>query len=340
FQNPEMRLILPWICLASGLFERARAQKPSADLILQRILNDSYDARVRPSAADEKGNVVPVAVEVNIMIRSLEKVDVVSMRYDLQIMLRQFWKDPRLAYGNINPDAPPSISISDRDAIWKPDTYFQNERHTHRHGDVLIRISPDGSVKYSERLTVTLACPMHLEMFPLDVQECPLELASFGHSDKDIVYKWGSADPVLLKDGVGETLPSIHLDGLRTSEYTSRTNTGSYTILRVSFHLKRMIRHYIMQVFIPSAMLVIVSWVSFWLDRTFASARVGLGISTLLTLTVCSAALNSHLPPVNYIKALDVWIGVSLSFIFASLAEYALVCFKAEQQGRKGETYR
>uniref|UniRef100_A0A1I7WYQ9 Neur_chan_memb domain-containing protein n=1 Tax=Heterorhabditis bacteriophora TaxID=37862 RepID=A0A1I7WYQ9_HETBA len=43
--------------------------------------------------------------------------------------------------------------------------------------------------------------------------------------------------------------------------------------------------YYLLQLYIPSTMLVIVSWVSFWLDRTAVPARVTLGVTTLLTMT-------------------------------------------------------
>jgi anionic glutamate receptor len=49
--------------------------------------------------------------------------------------------------------------------------------------------------------------------------------------------------------------------------------------------LARQFSSYLIQVYIPSTMLVIVSWVSFWLDRTAVPARVTLGVTTLLTMT-------------------------------------------------------
>ena len=57
-------------------------------------------------------------------------------------------------------------------------------------------------------------------------------------------------------------------------------------------------------------MLVIVSWVSFWLDQNAIPARVSLGVTTLLTMSTQTSGINAQLPPVSYTKAIDVWTGV------------------------------
>ena len=72
-------------------------------------------------------------------------------------------------------------------------------------------------------------------------------------------------------------------------------------------------------------MLVVVSWVSFWLDPHAVPARVALGVTTLLTMSTQTASINNSLPPVAYTKAIDVWQGVCVTFVFSALLEYALV---------------
>ena len=72
-------------------------------------------------------------------------------------------------------------------------------------------------------------------------------------------------------------------------------------------------------------MLVIVSWVSFWIDPNSAAARVLLGVTSLLTMSRQISGINASLPPVSYTKAVDVWTGACLIFVFGALLEFAIV---------------
>ena len=74
---------------------------------------------------------------------------------------------------------------------------------------------------------------------------------------------------------------------------------------------KREFSYYLLTIYVPCCMLVIVSWVSFWLDPNAVPARVSLGVTTLLTMSTQTASINNSLPPVAYTKAIDVWTGVS-----------------------------
>ncbi|GFG40380.1 hypothetical protein Cfor_01697, partial [Coptotermes formosanus] len=98
-----------------------------------------------------------------------------------------------------------------------------------------------------------------------------------------------------------------------------------YSCLKVDLVFKREFSYYLIQIYIPCCMLVIVSWVSFWLDQDAIPARVSLGVTTLLTMATQTSGINAALPPVSYTKAIDVWTGVCLTFAFGALLEFALV---------------
>ena len=100
---------------------------------------------------------------------------------------------------------------------------------------------------------------------------------------------------------------------------------GAFPCLEIKFVLQRAIGFFLIQVYIPSILIVILSWVSFWISIDAIPARVSLGLLTVLTMTTQSTSANNSLPKVSYIKAIDVWMSMCLVFVFVALLEFALV---------------
>ncbi|VDQ00098.1 unnamed protein product, partial [Trichobilharzia regenti] len=87
--------------------------------------------------------------------------------------------------------------------------------------------------------------------------------------------------------------------------------------------LRRLLSSYIVTTYIPEVLIVMVSWLGFWIDIKAVPARVTLGLLTLLGLLTESSSVSSQLPKVTYLKAIDVWLTVCLLFVVAALAEFA-----------------
>ena len=60
---------------------------------------------------------------------------------------------------------------------------------------------------------------------------------------------------------------------------------GNYSCLVAEFHLHRSIGFHLIQSYLPSILIVAISWVSFWMDVDCVPARVTLGVITLLTVS-------------------------------------------------------
>lgn len=63
---------------------------------------------------------------------------------------------------------------------------------------------------------------------------------------------------------------------------------GEYSCLKVDLLFKREFSYYLIQIYIPCCMLVIVSWVSFWLDQGAVPARVSLGLFSYKNICLLS----------------------------------------------------
>ncbi|EGT52032.1 hypothetical protein CAEBREN_09255 [Caenorhabditis brenneri] len=220
-----------------------------------------------------------------------------------------------------------TIGIDMVKTIWTPDTFFPNEKKSFFHEatshNSFLRIDSHGNVLRSIRLTVTANCPMSLHTFPLDRQECALEVESYGYSTKDIIYHWHGANAVTIDE-------NVHLAHFTIGEHyhierTISLSTGNYSRLTAYFSFKRNIGFYLIQIYFPSSLIVVISWVSFWLNREAVQARVAIGVTTVLTMTTLMTSTNASLPKVSYVKSLDVFLGVCFFIVFASLLEYAAI---------------
>ncbi|CAN7981268.1 unnamed protein product, partial [Ixodes pacificus] len=164
---------------------------------------------------------------------------------------------------------------------------------------------------------------MDLYRYPMDSQVCSIEIASFSKTTEELLLEWSGSQPVVLFDNL--KLPQFEIEKVNTSLCKEKFHIGEYSCLKADFHLQRSLGYHMVQTYLPTTLIVVISWVSFWLDVDAIPARVTLGVTTLLTISSKGAGIQGNLPPVSYIKAMDVWIGSCTSFVFAALLEFTFV---------------
>uniref|UniRef100_A0A3B3R6M6 Gamma-aminobutyric acid type A receptor subunit beta2 n=1 Tax=Paramormyrops kingsleyae TaxID=1676925 RepID=A0A3B3R6M6_9TELE len=268
---------------------------------VDRLLK-GYDIRLRPDFGG-----APVAVGMNIDIASIDMVSEVNMDYTLTMYFQQAWRDKRLSYSEI----PLNLTLDNRvaDQLWVPDTYFLNDKKSFVHGvtvkNRMIRLHPDGTVLYGLSL---------LPNYP------PTD----GYTTDDIEFYWRGGDGAVT--GVERIeLPQFSIVDYKLISKNVVFSTGSYPRLSLSFKLKRNIGYFILQTYMPSILITILSWVSFWINYDASAARVALGITTVLTMTTINTHLRETLPKIPYVKAIDMYLMGCFVFVFLALLEYAFV---------------
>ncbi|XP_065157974.1 gamma-aminobutyric acid receptor subunit beta-like isoform X1 [Atheta coriaria] len=282
-------------------------------------LLEGYDIRLRPNFGGE-----PLYVGMDLTIASFDAISEVNMDYTITMYLNQYWKDERLAFSS--EDEVLTLSGDFAEKIWVPDTFFANDKSSFLHDvterNKLVRLNGEGGITYGMRFTTTLACMMDLHYYPLDSQNCTVEIESYGYTVMDVLMYWMDT-PVR---GVEEAeLPQFTIIGYETNDRKERLATGIYQRLSLSFKLQRNIGYFVFQTYLPSILIVMLSWVSFWINHEATSARVALGITTVLTMTTISTGVRSSLPRISYVKAIDIYLVMCFVFVFAALLEYAAV---------------
>ena len=74
-------------------------------------------------------------------------------------------------------------------------------------------------------------------------------------------------------------------------------------------------------------LIVVLSWVSFWLSWEAVPARVALGIMTVLTMVTLISSTNASLPKISYLKSIDVYLVICFVMVFGAIIEYAAVSY-------------
>ncbi|KAA0713545.1 Gamma-aminobutyric acid receptor subunit delta GABA(A) receptor subunit delta [Triplophysa tibetana] len=274
----------------------------------------------------------PVNVAMAVEVASIDHISEANMEYTMTVFLRQSWRDDRLSYNHTNK----TLGLDSRfvDKLWVPDTFIVNAKFAWFHDvtveNKLIRLQPDGVILYSSRITSTVACDMDLTKYPMDEQECMLDLESYGYSSEDIVYHWSDSQRQI------HGLDKLELSQFTITDYDFVTeimnfkSAGRFPRLSLRFQLRRNRGVYIIQSYMPSILLVAMSWVSFWISQSAVPARVSLGITTVLTMTTLMVSARSSLPRASAIKALDVYFWICYVFVFAALIEYAFAHYNAD----------
>uniref|UniRef100_A0A8C4YX52 Gamma-aminobutyric acid type A receptor subunit pi n=1 Tax=Gadus morhua TaxID=8049 RepID=A0A8C4YX52_GADMO len=276
-------------------------------------------------------------------IASIDAISEINMDYTATIFLRQRWRDSRLVFpGNGNE----SVSVDGRlvSLLWIPDTFIPDSKRSFLH-DVtvenrLIRIFSNGTVLYALRITATIACNMDLTKYPMDRQVCTLQLESWGYNLQDVVFYWTRGnDSVKGLDTL--RLAQYSIESYYTSVSEAVYETGNYPKLVLHFALRRNVLFFILETYVPSTLLVVLSWVSFWISQSSVPARTCIGVTTVLTMTTLMMGARTSLPNANcFIKAIDVYLGICFTFIFGALLEYACAHFCTMQHQTLEELQR
>uniref|UniRef100_A0A8C9V2V9 GABA(C) receptor n=1 Tax=Scleropages formosus TaxID=113540 RepID=A0A8C9V2V9_SCLFO len=304
----------------------------------QLLRIEDHDFAIRPGFG---GAAIPVGIDVQ--VESIDSISEVNMDFTMTLYLRHYWQDDRLAFPSSN-NKSRTFDARLVKKIWVPDVFFVHSKRSFIHDttmeNIMLRVYPDGNILYSVRITVTALCSMDFSRFPLDTQNCSLELESYAYNENDLMLYWKNGNDSLRTDEI--LLSQFFIEEFNPSfGLAFYSSTGWYNRLYINFLLRRHIFFFMLQTYFPTMLMVMLSWVSFWIDRRAVPARVSLGITTVLTMSTIITGVSASMPQVSYVKAVDIYLWASFLFVFLSVIEYAAVNYFTtieEMKKHKGGT--
>ncbi|XP_071050936.1 glutamate-gated chloride channel isoform X3 [Onthophagus taurus] len=343
---------------SSEIFGEGKSDKEILDDLLQVT---RYDKRLLPPVTDTSricentgetwvfsiddpnaDGCSTLTVNVSVLLLSLASPDESSLKYEVEFLLQQQWYDPRLKYGNQSKYEYLN-AIHHYNDIWLPDTYFI------MHGDFKdpvipvhfsLKIHRNGTVNYLMRRHLILSCQGSLHIFPFDDPLCTFAMESISYEQSMIQYVWKNGEDVLRKSPSLKSLNAYLIENQTSACPTKSSWRGNYSCLKVDLKFTRDRAFYFTTVFIPGIILVTSSFITFWLEWNAVPARVMIGVTTMLNFFTTSNGFRSTLPVVSNLTAMNVWDGVCMCFIYASLLEFVCVNYVGRKRPLHNVVYR
>ncbi|KAF2347008.1 Neurotransmitter-gated ion-channel transmembrane domain [Trinorchestia longiramus] len=148
------------------------------------------------------------------------------------------------------------------------------------------------------------------------------------YSSQRVKLRWRKDEPVIMNPELRMLQFEVELSRNFVVNRSTR-DFGGYSdrhvfALVMEFKFYRLLGHHIVQTYIPSFLMVSLTWFSFWIGLDAIPGRVTLLVTSLLTIVTLFSGINRDIPAVAYIKAIDIWMAGCIFFAFAAMGEFVI----------------
>ena len=303
-----------------------------------------YDKQMEPwTYHDNVDRVLPYFYNFEFVVKGVQEVNDFERTIKLNMYFIVKWWEPRIVINHtttiLQTDRSAQgvfvpIPMANLDILWTPDieVYEMNSfdsAKVFKEPMASLKINQSGIMRYSSVAKLTMSCGMDFEKYPFDSHYCIFRAGSYAHHDEIV-----NCTAKLVKYEVYEqqTLQyMVRLENLPSKYHTWHTPEHGWATCGFGIELKRTKTQMIIQVYLTSISLVLVTWFSFTIDPTVIPGRMGMLITIFLVLINIFVGVKNSSPTSNGLNAVDVFLVVCIGQVFAALCEYTLVLQKYGQ---------
>jgi hypothetical protein len=275
----------------------------------------------------------PTQVSVGIWIVDISNIDSAQQNFTADIAVVLQWKDARLAHTGTG------LAHYALDQIWTPRVAIANETSSvSRKFPESVEVEPDGTVIYRQRYAGSFTQSLRLQSFPFDRQAFHFQVVAIRYRPNEVVFvpdeNW-VRDGLQLAAGIS---PSITLPDWTVEKWDAKARVYAltpgmqYSGYAFEFTASRNVAYYIWKVILPLVLIVMMSWVVFWIDPATSNSQISVAVTSMLTLIAYRFAVDSQLPRLPYMTRLDLFFLVSTLLVFFSLIEVLITTILENKQ--------
>jgi hypothetical protein len=296
---------------------------------------------------DTTSSTFPWKYDFYFHIREIQWINDEKQKFKLSMHLELTWEEPRLSinetatewtddrfgtYGEVI--ATPRMFTY----LWHPDLYISQLRKFKTRTALAdlsgLHIRKNKTIMYEAFIDVTIGCLMIFDDYPFDSHFCPFEVGSYYHMKTTVTCTSSYDYDTTYQRNLQHYIEFLDLDKQNEDAFGIDKNNKTNEFARCGFVVSnRRSRIQIMfQVYLTSAMFVVVSWVSFVINPHMVPARIALLLTNFLVLVNIFNAVKSNAPVSKALNAIDEYLLTCITLVFMALFEYTIILCKIKNQ--------
>lgn len=259
------------------------------------------------------GGVTPVYI--GLIVNSINEINAATEVIKADIVLKIKWNDPRLKH-NSN-----GVIYQSLDKIWDPMLTFSNRLNISKSFPEHAAILNDGSVIYIQRIYGEFTQDLYFTDFPFDNQNFELRIVDISIDSSNVILE----PDIKSESGLGKNITSSEWNftdwNFVKSDFKFLETASELPSVLFTIKAERQSGYYILIFIIPLLLIIMMSWMVFWLHPSMFSTQISIATTSMLTLIAYRFIVTSNLPKISYMTRMDMFILGSSVLIFLTLMQ-------------------
>lgn len=278
---------------------------------------------------------LPWNYDFKFVVEEISNINDKSQTMSISMYFGVSWLDPRLRINETavewrevktGPKDEVNVSPESLKYIWYPELEIYGLEKFGRQRVLKemsgVRIRRNKTIHYELGVRITISCRMMFDDYPLDAHTCQFQVGSYYDTNKTVKC---SSEYVYDESRQRSLQHFIEFEPLPEKDTSVVLPSGAYAACGFQIRLVRKTMQFLVQVYLPSFMFVVVSWVSFLIKPEVVPGRMALLVTLFLVLINIFNSVRERAPISSRLNAIDFYLVMCIFLVFGALLEYGVI---------------
>lgn len=282
----------------------------------------------------------PVVVHVGFHLQDVNAINDEAETFEFTGVFTFTWRDERQSFDPAAAGVDEKVyqgdfQFNEISPSWFPQIILVNEAGMYETHGVVLRSQPDGTQILIQAMNVVAKTEPKMTRFPFDQHRFEAVFEVLGFDNTEVVFE---AVPEISSAVGGIHLPQWTLSGTNTevrnrpAPYAGRRGLTSAFV--VSIDAQRNSYFIVRLVMFPLAIIVLLSFSVFWMDRSSLGDRINVSFIGILTGVAYQIVMSGILPRISYVTLINGFLSIS----FLTMSATVVINLVVGALDRKGKS--